>query len=275
MHSEARSPGPGYTISDERNDMLDRLNEIPLKGFAEMEGTPSSATMSLPTPECQQVPLPPVEAMEAQQTAPLPYLFDDAPLVAPAAPRMKDYDTFTEGTAQGSFDWLPAADTNELGEPVYPVSALALAALPDNDSALFIEQWRQGVEREEQLVAQAKAAEPATAPPFVLRNRAPEPLPTMPIIDLTVESEAGTTPTQKRPRPRSNSPEEGDEARRNRRARAGSPPSPSLRARARAQSFSSASSGILNSFLWVDRGPPPNARSRARPPSRANSAPPD
>ncbi|KAF7349270.1 hypothetical protein MSAN_01716500 [Mycena sanguinolenta] len=133
MHSEA---GPGYTLADERSNMLERLNDIPLKGFQEMEETPSSATMSLPTPEAQHdVPLPPVDTLEAlgvPQTDPVSYLFagDDGIVVPPAAPRMKDYDTFTEGTAEGSFNSIPAAETNELGEPIYPISARALAALP-------------------------------------------------------------------------------------------------------------------------------------------------
>jgi hypothetical protein len=207
------------------------------------------------------------------RSEPVSYLFrsDDAGIV-PGAPRMKDYDTFTDGSAQGSFDSIPAAETNELGEPIYPISALALAALPLHDAARAIEQWRQDVE-----VHLAPQEPVESAPLPIPRTRAPAPeLPTIPIIDLTSESEAGTTPTNtKRPRPRSNSPEEGDEARRTRRARAGTPPTPSPRARARAYSFSSASSGILNSFMWVDRGPPPNARPRQRPPSRANSAPPD
>ncbi|KAF8211989.1 hypothetical protein K438DRAFT_1957784 [Mycena galopus ATCC 62051] len=227
--------------------------------------------MSLPTPDGQHVPLP-VETMEAPQNVPVSYLFasDDAGIVMPGAPRMKDYDSFTDGTAEGSFNSIAAAETNEHGEPIYPVSAEALNRLPLNDATLFIEQWRQGVE---DYIA-AQAAKPVeTAPVLILRNRAPAPeLPTIPIIDLTVDSEAGTTPTQKRPRPRSNSP---DEARRLRRAVVAAPPSPSLRARARAHSFSSASSSILNSFMWVDHGPPPNARPRPRAPSRANSAPPD
>ncbi|KAJ7272042.1 hypothetical protein B0H12DRAFT_675720 [Mycena haematopus] len=275
MHTEARSPsGPGYTLADERSNMLERLNEIPLKGFPEMEETPTSATMSLPTPEGQHVPLPPLDPMEPLEppSMPVSYLFAaDAAgiLIPPAAPRMKDYDTFTEGTAEGSFNSIPAAETNEHGEPIYPISARALAALPLNDPTVFIEQWRQGVE--DYLASQVEPVEPA--PLLLLRNRAPAPeLPTIPIIDLTAESEAGTTPTQKRPRPRSNSP---DDARRLRPAPAGTPLSPSPRARARAHSFSSASSSILNSFIWVDRGPPPNARLRPRAPSRANSAPPD
>ncbi|KAJ6463850.1 hypothetical protein C8R47DRAFT_77781 [Mycena vitilis] len=275
MHSERRSPGLGFTTSaDEHSNMLDKLHDIPLKGFPEMEGTPTSATMSLPTPECQHVPLPPLDSLQVPQPDPTSYLFrsDEQSIVMPGAPRMKDYDSFTDGSAVGSFDSIP----NEHGEPIYRISedALAFAALPLHDAVLFIEQWRQDVDYH--LLPQEPVVEAAPLQP-IPRTRAPAPqLPTLPIIDLTSESEAGTTPTNtKRPRPRSNSPEEGDEARRNRRARANSPPSPSPRARARAQSFSSASSGIHNSFTWVDRGPPPNANRRQRAPSRANTAPPD
>ncbi|KAK7037945.1 hypothetical protein R3P38DRAFT_2372185, partial [Favolaschia claudopus] len=208
MLSEARSPGPVYTaLADERNEMLDRLSDIPLKGFPEMEETPTSATMSLPTPESRHAPLPQLDPIQVPQPVPtVSYLFAEPAIVVPGAPRMKDYDTFTEGTAQGSFDSIPAADTNELGQPIYPISAVALAALPSNDAALFIEQWRQDVE--DHLLA---LAQQVLEPAFVAANGAPAPdLPTMAIIDLpSAESEAGTTPTQKRPRPRSNSPEDG------------------------------------------------------------------
>ncbi|KAJ7745001.1 hypothetical protein DFH07DRAFT_696774, partial [Mycena maculata] len=130
-----------------RSDLLDRLNEIPLKGFPEMEETPTSATMSLPTPPCDHVPLP-RDTMEVPPNMPVSYLFagDETGIVVPNAPRMKDYDSFTEGSAKGSFDSIPAGETNEFGEPVYPISALALAALPLHDAALSIEQWRQHVD---------------------------------------------------------------------------------------------------------------------------------
>ncbi|KAJ7156976.1 hypothetical protein C8R43DRAFT_411073 [Mycena crocata] len=270
MHREL----PGFsTIVQERSEMLDRLNEIPLKGFAEMEETPTSATMSLPTPPCDHVPLP-LDSMEVPPNLPVSYLFpsDDAGIVVPNAPRMKDYDSFTEGTAKGSFDSIPAADTDQFGETIYPINDGALAGLPLHDTTEFIEAWRRGVD--EQWAHGIVDAVP-TAPLAIPRSRPPaHELPTIPIIDLTAESDAGTTPTNsKRPRPRSDVSGDDDDARRNRRARAGSPPTPSPRMRA--QSFSSASSGVLNSFLWVDRGPPPNAGVRPRAPSRANSAPPD
>ncbi|KAJ7444859.1 hypothetical protein FB451DRAFT_72157 [Mycena latifolia] len=271
MH-HAEAPLPGYTVLHEPSDMLDRLSEIPLKGFAEMEETPTTATMSLPTPHCDGVPLP-LDGMEVPPNMPVSYLFpsdDTGIIVPPNAPRMKDYDSFTDGTG-GSFGSIPAADTNELGEPIYPININTLAALPLHDAVLSIEQWRQDVD--DHLAPQEQPTEATPLP--IPRTRQPaHELPTIPIIDLTSESEGGTTPTNtKRPRPRSNISED-DDARRNRRVRAETPASPSP-PRIRAQSFSSASSGVLNSFRWVDRGPPPNARLLARAPSRANSAPPD
>jgi hypothetical protein len=132
---------------------------------------------------------------------------------------------------------------------------------------MSIEQWRQNVDH----LAPHGPTE-YTSPTSRSRPPAQE-LPPIPVIDCASQSDAGTTPTNaKRPRPRSTSSEEENE-RRNRRARARSPPSPSPRARA--QSFSSASSSILNSFLWVDRYPYPAPPIHPRPPSRAYSAPPD
>ncbi|KAJ7219517.1 hypothetical protein GGX14DRAFT_390056 [Mycena pura] len=225
--------------------------------------------MSLPTPQHEPVSLPHGGSMEVPPNMPVSYLFpsDDTGIVVPDAPRMKDYDSFTEGSKEGSFASLPAADTNEFGEPIYPISALSLSALPLDNAVLSIEQWRRDVDDH---FAPQEPTETTSLP--ISRSRPPaEELPSM----MEDPSEGGTTPTNtKRPRPRSNGSEEDGDARRNRRARAGTPPSPSLRARA--QSFStSASSGVLNSFLWVDLGSPPNRRPRLRPPSRANSAPPD
>ena len=53
------------------------------------------------------------------RSVPVSYLFagDDSILVPLAGLRMKD-DTFTEG----SFNSIPAAKTNELYEPIYPIS---------------------------------------------------------------------------------------------------------------------------------------------------------
>ncbi|KAJ7172228.1 hypothetical protein C8R46DRAFT_1258430, partial [Mycena filopes] len=284
MHNEPR-PGYHHNCADD-SQMLDRLNDIPLKGFPEMflfssyhhvhiyniyQGGDPHVRYYVPT-HSRPAPRPPAPRGGSQRATPsavpVSYLFPDAPMVVPGAPRMKDYDSFTEGSAVGSFDSIAAAETNEFGEPIYPISALALASLPHHDPADCIEQWRQGVE-DQSLPEEPEELADMELELVVPRNRPPtQPLPT-PTLDLAAAaaaSEASTTPTNtKRPRPRSNGGSD-DDARRNRRARAGTPPSPTPRVptntRARAQSFSSASTGILNSFLWVDRGPPPNARRR-------------
>jgi hypothetical protein len=58
---------------------------------------------------------------------------------------MKDLDSFTEGTGKGSFDSIPAASTNEFGEPIQGPNALSLELLPIADPNLSVEQWRKDV----------------------------------------------------------------------------------------------------------------------------------
>lgn len=58
---------------------------------------------------------------------------------------VKDYDSFTEGSGQGSFDSIPAADTNEIGEPIWKPDPTSLGLLPQIDTNLFIAVWREGV----------------------------------------------------------------------------------------------------------------------------------
>lgn len=63
----------------------------------------------------------------------------------PGAPKMKDLDSFTEGTGKGSFDSIPAASTNEFGEPIQGPNALSLELLPVADPNLSVELWRKEV----------------------------------------------------------------------------------------------------------------------------------
>ncbi|KAJ6624161.1 hypothetical protein B0H10DRAFT_2007373 [Mycena sp. CBHHK59/15] len=209
----------GYTIMimEERDDMLDELQEIPLKGFPEIAAS---------------------------------YLFQgtDGIITVPGAPLMKDYDSFTEGTAKGSFYSIPAASTDEYGDLIHPINALTLAALPLHDIVLSLEQWRQDVDDH------LGAVEYTSVP----------------------DSHGSTTPTNaKRPRPRSSASSDKGESR-NCRARAESPPTPLPPPRARAKSFSSASLSIMNSFIWSSHftRPPPLKLTHAHPRAPA-SAPPD
>jgi hypothetical protein len=81
-----------------------------------------------------------LDPLDLDHLAPLPQHLPNC-----GAPKLKDYDTFTEGTAKGSFDSVSAASHNEYGEQVYSINTLSLALLPEQDCALSIEHWREDV----------------------------------------------------------------------------------------------------------------------------------
>ncbi|KAF8635406.1 hypothetical protein AX15_000404 [Amanita polypyramis BW_CC] len=139
-------------------ERLGRLQDLPLRGFDEVyEDTPSSGTASLPTPQ--------LDAQEFRNNEVA--LINAIPLVPqepavqvvqpPGAPLLKDYDSFTEGSRAGSFDFLSSAS----GDLCYPVntvdaemtgessdSSLTVAYvthLDDGDSSMSIEEWRVNV----------------------------------------------------------------------------------------------------------------------------------
>ena len=79
-------------------------------------------------------------------------------LQAPGAPLLKDFDSFTEGSRAGSFDFLSSAS----GDLCYPINASAtemmgepsnsvgftvddLTHLGDDDTCVSIEEWRVNV----------------------------------------------------------------------------------------------------------------------------------
>ncbi|KAF9010129.1 hypothetical protein BDQ17DRAFT_1001379 [Cyathus striatus] len=139
----------------DRREILERLEGLPpLASFIEDEQTPSLGTASLPTP--------PNNSTFAYHI-PYSYIRNDGwyctalneeggveerealttPLQAPGAPLMKDLDSFTEGTGHGSFDSIPAADTNQHGEPILTVDSLSLSLLPPQDELPnIVENWR-------------------------------------------------------------------------------------------------------------------------------------
>lgn len=115
-----------------------------MKGFYELD-TPSTGVTSLPTPHAEP---PLLEVLETHHAVPesnsmLQIVFDEAPI--PGAPRLRDLDSFTEGTAKGSFDSIPAASANEYGEPIPPITTLSLSLLPPQNTSLSIEMWRKAV----------------------------------------------------------------------------------------------------------------------------------
>ena len=128
--------------------MLDSLKGLSIKGFYDWyyfssstitvraytssssneANTPSSTNASLPTPPALKSSLvllaSPADSLFVRR---IPYLFTrclihqysegwytpQVPIQQPGAPRMKDLDSFTEGTGQGSFDFLPLTTAEE------------------------------------------------------------------------------------------------------------------------------------------------------------------
>ncbi|KAH9981627.1 hypothetical protein BJV74DRAFT_78892 [Russula compacta] len=102
--------------------------------------TPSTIDMSLPTPSI------PVFAMFADELPSPPQVHDDTPvpqseaIQPPPAPLIKDMDSFSEGTAQGSFDFTMCSDR---GDAQVPPSV----AFSPGHPTLSIEIWRDDVVR--------------------------------------------------------------------------------------------------------------------------------
>ncbi|KAL0960209.1 hypothetical protein HGRIS_011842 [Hohenbuehelia grisea] len=58
---------------------------------------------------------------------------------------LKDYDTFTEGTAKGSFDSIPIGSTDQFGDPFPSLDIPTVESLPVADVSRSIERWRDDV----------------------------------------------------------------------------------------------------------------------------------
>lgn len=168
------------SIGEQRREMLEQLKGISLRGFPELyvaisfvvavvptmfsrDATPSSVATSLPTPHNEAHLLGSQGVVSSECVTDrcrhhrptndhcsaeifTPY---DSTITAPAAPMMKDYDSFTEGTAKGSFDSIPAGSTNEYGDDITAVSIPSLFALPSKEEVYRspggIETWRSNV----------------------------------------------------------------------------------------------------------------------------------
>ncbi|KAJ3879165.1 hypothetical protein F5051DRAFT_211805 [Lentinula edodes] len=128
---------PTKSIYDERVELLDELMDLPLKGFTDIDATPSSGITSLPTPHANEHP--PLED-SVQPPRHEPAHSEHQHIIYPAAPLIKDLDSFTEGTG-GSFDFL--MDENSF-ETAHPLNSLSLSLLPPQVS-LSIESWREDV----------------------------------------------------------------------------------------------------------------------------------
>ncbi|THV00742.1 hypothetical protein K435DRAFT_776390 [Dendrothele bispora CBS 962.96] len=123
------------------DQLLDKL-DLPLKGFPEIDATPTTGITSLPTPRNEAVEL--AEAKEAEDIL-QPLLPSSAyeAMECPGAPRVKDLDSFTEGTG-GSFDFLTGpVDECPMSPPA--LNSLSLSLLPPQDTSMSIEVWREDV----------------------------------------------------------------------------------------------------------------------------------
>lgn len=122
-------------------DILEPLG-LPLRGFQTNDATPTTAPTSLPTPSSKR--LQHVHVFPDQQWL----LPPDAERVveAPGAPLMRDYDSFTEGTAKGSFDSIPIEATDQYGEQLLVLDHETVGTLPiDIGARSTIERWRDVV----------------------------------------------------------------------------------------------------------------------------------
>ncbi|KAH9478496.1 hypothetical protein JR316_0008951 [Psilocybe cubensis] len=164
----ARSDSPKSVVfeGDDDKDMLESLRGLSIKGFHDCTepnaNTPSSTNASLPTP-------PALKSSHIYLASPeRPYVghstwYPEERTIPPNAPLMKDLDSFTEGTGQGSFDFPLASGPDEpprlplifhptenfvaAGDisPTIP-SPLALDLLPSpSDPTDAVLAWRESV----------------------------------------------------------------------------------------------------------------------------------
>ncbi|KAG7094852.1 hypothetical protein E1B28_005660 [Marasmius oreades] len=138
---------PSFTSQGDNKSLLDALEDLPLKGFQEIDATPSTGITSLPTPKAGPPHLNLTEVVEPSSQ--LPQLTDSMLYVKfpepPGAPLIKDLDSFTEGTGKGSFDSIPAASTDQYGGPLPQINILSLSLLPPHNTSMSIELWREEV----------------------------------------------------------------------------------------------------------------------------------
>lgn len=142
--SPSNYPSPIHDehVHSQDEQLLDKL-DLQLRGFPEIDGTPTTGITSLPTPRNEPVEL--SDAKEAEEADDIlqPLLPSSAyeAMECPGAPRMKDLDSFTDGTG-GSFDFLTGVADDDTTPAL---NSLALSLLPPQDYSLSIEMWREDV----------------------------------------------------------------------------------------------------------------------------------
>ncbi|TFK29874.1 hypothetical protein FA15DRAFT_573291, partial [Coprinopsis marcescibilis] len=137
-------------------DVLDKLEELSIINIDdEQDDSPSYDTASLPTPEAPLADFNLRTVSPYQHPLYIWYDIDDndnqvsgesLSMKVPGAPLMRDLDSFTEGTGTGSFDDIPCAATNEVGESIYSTTEATVSLLPPPEPFLAaIERWRENV----------------------------------------------------------------------------------------------------------------------------------
>ncbi|KAF8348555.1 hypothetical protein F5887DRAFT_590712 [Amanita rubescens] len=169
-------------------DRLERLRELPLRGFDEIDDdTPSSGTASLPTPQLNAEELHTNQVTLLNTTPLAPQEPEVGVLQAPGAPLLKDYDSFTEGSRAGSFEFLSSASgdlfypiitstTEMMGGPSNSVGFTVddLTHLGDDDTCMSIEEWRANVAQDSSSIPSSTTAKrPRSPTPEVVRRIRP------------------------------------------------------------------------------------------------------
>lgn len=121
---------------------LDELDHLDQLDPADIDHTPSTVTTALPTPH---------EYLTGpEQTSWPPQIY------APAAPVIRDLDSFTDGTAAGSFDCLSEVTTpgDLCAHPLTTLHERNVSRLDEEDHMQSIALWREDVrlEAEEGIV---------------------------------------------------------------------------------------------------------------------------
>jgi hypothetical protein len=108
---------------DDDRDVLESLKGLSIRGFFDCNDTP---TMNTPSSTSASLPTPPALKTSRVFLASPERLFGgsgwfspDRPIPAPNAPLMKDLDSFTDGTGQGSFDFPLGSGADEA--PMLPL----------------------------------------------------------------------------------------------------------------------------------------------------------
>ncbi|PFH49331.1 hypothetical protein AMATHDRAFT_4980 [Amanita thiersii Skay4041] len=162
-HKGSNKPLPSLPVANTSPAMadgrLDRLRNLPLRGFAEIDDdTPSSGTASLPTPQLDTNELEPSNIALVNSTPIASIDPANNMIQTPGAPLLKDYDSFTDGSRAGSFEFLSSA-SGELFCTFDPVNSRVMGEasnedglttndvrhLDDCDPSMYIEEWREGV----------------------------------------------------------------------------------------------------------------------------------